>query len=1167
MNNWQAEHQKRVEENAKKIDLIYQKAAQEAGQIGATVSNFDPNKIFNFADYPQTKYRIDKMVSMMTSQIQATIVNGVTAEWKESNFKNDQLAQDILGYKKQPDQVGAQLDMFAQLTAKENKAIADKYFNNHQDALQAFIQRKDSGLGLSQRVWNITQQFKQELELGLDNGIRNGHSAAQMSRDLKQYLNEPDRVYKRFHQYLKDDQGNPVLNKSGNKIPITQLRRRYIDPATGKETWKVETPPYKPGRGIYRSSRANAMRLSRTENNMAYKTADHHRIQDLDFVVGIKIGLSGSHKIIDICDELKGDYPKDFKFGGWHPQCMCPVTFILKTKDELKSDTQKILDGQETDCESQNLVKEAPPQFHKWTVANTDRIANGQSIPYFVRDNFKAGDITQGLKPSTALDKTKAAAAQAAAKKAAEQLAIQYAAEQAAAAAKQAAEDLANQEAAKLAAEQAAKQELIDKATAKGLKKLQEAELAGVDGKAFDGLKASLDATNPNPKTIQYKIDQMNIVLKQKKDAIKANIAKMEALKKEAEAAKLLAEQQAAAAAAKAIKDAEEAALKAKQAIQAKEAIATGKKEYYVELGQKKLANAKKWGVSGKEYDDLEAIIADDKATYSQIKGKIDKLNPVVDKAKANTVPINAGKTISSPAPAASAPTYTQAELDQLHQAHQAFLDKISNMSLEVQLKKLDYEIGHVTQFPKYKTSPEMLKLLQGDLADLKMKTWVNKAGETVLFDPIHEAKVAYMAEWNHPDPKVQAIAKKLKTLSTIQNPSSIQVKQTIQELNNAVSNSAPKYKKVVAAANAGKPIPPPPPPPKPTVPPGTTTKPWNMTRDEWIAAREVRRPDIDWAKKDIEFFNDTSNKYDMSKHYTAEERKKVNDLRKEIANEIAKNNGNIRDNGIMDLEDELKSILDELSHKYVTKQKSLQHFRMVNTSGTHFVAENISDKEAEAAYLRYINHRKVGEKIYSNGGPIGGVFEDDAWDKQAKAVRYIERIKSEGVNVENEVSVVQRYFRGQSFINKYLLGVDRPGGNITKEIAAVLDDYTGALSHSLNKLPRYNGYTYRGWDFIDGEVLDDLLEAANTGKEWTHKLVCSTSTASNKADNFGTGVTFKIYGRSGVYGDDFTHYTREKEVLYRAGTKFKVLEIYKSNTPGIAERNNITVILEEILE
>ena len=101
---------------------------------------------------------------------------------------------------------------------------------------------------------------------------------------------------------------------------------------------------YHSGQGVYRSSYKNAMRLARTEINMAYREAEYQRWQQLDFVVGFRIHLSNNHTILnskgepvpfhDICDELAGDYPKTFKFVGWHPQCRCFVTPILSDYDE-----------------------------------------------------------------------------------------------------------------------------------------------------------------------------------------------------------------------------------------------------------------------------------------------------------------------------------------------------------------------------------------------------------------------------------------------------------------------------------------------------------------------------------------------------------------------------------------------------------------------------------------------------------------------------------------------------------------------------------------------------------------------------------------------------------------------------------------------------------------
>ena len=249
------------------------------------------------------------------------------------------------------------------------KTIPDSYkkqlFNNNDKALDAFINRKTAGLNLSDRVWNYTDGFKNEIEMGLDLGIRSGLPAAEMARELKKYLREPDRLFRR----VRDEHGQLHLSNAAKA--------------------------YHPGAGVYRSSYKNAMRLARTENNIAYRTSDHTRWQQLDFVVGIEVRLSNNHTLngkpfTDICDELKGKYPKTFKFTGWHPQCRCHAISVLKTPEELAKDTERILNGEEPTSESENAVKDVPENYKKWVVDNADRIKAAEqrgTLPYFLKDN------------------------------------------------------------------------------------------------------------------------------------------------------------------------------------------------------------------------------------------------------------------------------------------------------------------------------------------------------------------------------------------------------------------------------------------------------------------------------------------------------------------------------------------------------------------------------------------------------------------------------------------------------------------------------------------------------------------------------------------------------------------------------------------------------------
>ena len=79
------------------------------------------------------------------------------------------------------------------------------------------------------------------------------------------------------------------------------------------------------------------MRLARTEINMAYRSSDSETANTFDAVVGIEVHLSNNHnckgvpegQFYDICDELQGKYPRDFKFTGWHPACYSNDSEVL----------------------------------------------------------------------------------------------------------------------------------------------------------------------------------------------------------------------------------------------------------------------------------------------------------------------------------------------------------------------------------------------------------------------------------------------------------------------------------------------------------------------------------------------------------------------------------------------------------------------------------------------------------------------------------------------------------------------------------------------------------------------------------------------------------------------------------------------------------------------
>ena len=145
-----------------------------------------------------------------------------------------------------------------------------------------------------------------------------------------------------------------------------------------------------PGQGVYKSSFKNAMRLTRTENNMAYRAADFNRWSAMDFVSGIRIKLSNNPNHCPVCAQLQGLYPKDFKFIGWHPQCRCLAVPVLISNNEFDKLELMRLNGEDiSGFAPKNLVTDVPKGAKQWFTANKGRIANYKTPPYFVKDNTK----------------------------------------------------------------------------------------------------------------------------------------------------------------------------------------------------------------------------------------------------------------------------------------------------------------------------------------------------------------------------------------------------------------------------------------------------------------------------------------------------------------------------------------------------------------------------------------------------------------------------------------------------------------------------------------------------------------------------------------------------------------------------------------------------------
>jgi len=334
---------------SKKLEAAFIQAGQRAATMVENPSaKF--SKSFAFGDNQVLAKQIKAIINDLQSNVVQIIAGGNITEWALSNNKNDALVNSFVknfsNIKKNPD-----------------------WTNRNESALKAFNEREVNGINLSDRVWAISSQLQSELEVQVGYGLLNGDSAAIVSQRIRQYLKDPESLFRR----VRND--------------------------VGELEWSKAAKLYHPGQGVYRSAFKNARRLAVTETNMAYRMADHTRWNQLGFVKGFEVKLSHEHPMLDICDTLQGEYPKGFIFTGWHPLCLCHAIAVTMGMDEFGKYQNSILDGTNDEfLKSVKNVDQVPEGFSSWIGANAERSKAWKDQPYFIKDNFKNGNIEKGFK-------------------------------------------------------------------------------------------------------------------------------------------------------------------------------------------------------------------------------------------------------------------------------------------------------------------------------------------------------------------------------------------------------------------------------------------------------------------------------------------------------------------------------------------------------------------------------------------------------------------------------------------------------------------------------------------------------------------------------------------------------------------------------------------------
>jgi len=347
-NPYDKKHLKNLDKYIAQVKKSYVNIINQIAKLsGKGVLNSE--KEFYFKDNKNISKEVDKLLKELFNDVYGTTVSGINSEWDLAVEKNNKTAETIYG------------------TGLKDLPVRylSKYLSNNAKARQNFVERKINGLGLSDRIWNNTKQLKAEMELALELSIGKGKSAAYIAKEIKQYLNDPDKLFRR----VRDEKGVLRLSKAAKA--------------------------YHPGQGKYRSSYKNAVRVTRNETNFSYEGSNTAKRKQQDFVVGLQIKTSPQHSPEDdkggiSCTALQGIYPKDFDFTyKWHVNCKCYTLTVLKTREELDKDLDLILKGEAPSTPSANEVKGLPNNYTGYLKENKKKFENWKTPPRTFENNKK----------------------------------------------------------------------------------------------------------------------------------------------------------------------------------------------------------------------------------------------------------------------------------------------------------------------------------------------------------------------------------------------------------------------------------------------------------------------------------------------------------------------------------------------------------------------------------------------------------------------------------------------------------------------------------------------------------------------------------------------------------------------------------------------------------
>lgn len=1249
---------KRCETYALKVRSIMEK---RIGEIVAMCEGLElhDGKPFAFADYPEISKQVQATFRLMYSEIYQSIRGNITQEWYYSNADMDGLLAGLFGK-----------------GAMEDKHFA-RYFARNKEAMNQFFARTENGMNLSQRVWAITGNAKQDMEVAIDLSLGQGVDAGELSRKVRQYLQEPDMLFRRFRyreqEPVLDDKGKPVLDKNGQPLmqgkvdadgkPVygRKWKRRHYDKATDSFYWVDDNPTnYHTGRGVYRSSYKNAMRLARTETNMAYRAADCERWKAMEFVRGFRVVLSKNHPCDDICNDLsassendtsgKGEYPKGFVFKGWHPHCFCYCVPLLCTEDELMQLTDQILRGEDTSGFAPAGVIEQPcEQFMQWVDNNKDRINEAisergwGSLPYFLQDNYSKatgkGNWVQEIKNEAGLDTWGKVLQKG------EIDITKYSNVQSVVA-----DDFVQASNYVDAADMPllAGGKLGDMPLGRFAQLEDEAFLQSVIQQAKYGANGLLDYTT------EAQLAELERIATQARFASKADGTFVTALGKGDLSAILSGDT----------------------------AVFNAGRYVGTNYGQT-LTSALKNGVVAESKGAVAVLKLPKGSRYAQMLVDEQPAAMLLPNAKFKVVSTEV-KTIVQAGKATKVTHYTLELVEDGSQQVQKVAEAMKQAKAEVRAYNKALKVGNnvVSAFNKGKydllgldTTLLEQAIASGDTAAIQAETKAlakqmsaakkaalaqAKSGpvEWVLAQEYSEAEVkAFFVNWEKHTSQAatmtdkefyhKVILKELKYAKPDKYPTSGEFIKYFEKLKQryedkfALAAMQPDIDAAIVWAQTTK-----------------SAKVKNMVAELQALATgsSPNLADVQAKLKQVQAEIDRIEKarlaalkkkrlagYDIEGLYSPADKKELDRLRAQLDKAIANAGGDLRDHWVKDAQMQLADFTVKLGNRYASVQPKLAHIggftdTQVQQAMADYLAEtpinpriwiakdlslldakqvaqlsrlqdDVQDawndlqaattakaikaaeadlKAAQDALDSYCGSLSYGAKEhdYAFGKKVGGAY--GLLRAQCEALST--QLASYGLNVDwEELSLITRYCHGSNFVNHYCFGIGSIHNCIDpvikKQLTKLLDNYLPAINSVMERMPRYNGVTYRGVDIWPAAIKDpskdalwdSIMKAWNSpSKTWTTPNPTSSSYSIGVADGFaenimgtrkGQRVIMKIHGKTGVDVQPISPYGGEAEIMFRAGSKFRLLKApYKCTKAGVGMVGDWIVELEEIL-